>query len=334
MITAGVLSFLGVILWSWVGWATEANPVVATLTPVSTARVNATVGPPSAPTVVPTPALAFSFTRFEADPAVVAGATSVGVPTISGEAGIVVDVTRREVLYAKQPRKQLLIASTTKIMTAIVAVDHAPLNQVIVVNDVAARIEPNNMGLRKGEQLTLEELLYGMLLDSGNDAAEAIAYGVGGEGDAGRAQFIAWMNDTARRMQLRNTRFANPSGLDDPNQYSSPYDLAVMGAALLEYPQLRTIVGTRRKIIESSTVAGRVHGWFGPTNLNSLLTSYRGAIGIKPGYTEDAGYTLVAGAERDGRTLVSVTLNSRRHFTDCAQLLDFGFRRAAELGAP
>ncbi|NBT95643.1 MAG: hypothetical protein EBT47_11755 [Chloroflexi bacterium] len=103
------------------------------------------------------------------------------------------------------------------------------------------------------------------------------------------------------------------------------------GRDLLGYPDLRTIVRTPRKIIESSKVPGRVHGWFGPVNLNSLLTSYRGAIGLKPGYTEDAGYTLVAAAERDGRTVVSVTLNSRRHFSDCAQLMDFGFRRASQL---
>jgi D-alanyl-D-alanine carboxypeptidase (penicillin-binding protein 5/6) len=105
----------------------------------------------------------------------------------------------------------------------------------------------------------------------------------------------------------------------------------VMGASLLKYPVLRTIVGTRAKVIESSKVPGHVHGWFRPANLNGLLGAFTGAIGIKPGYTEDAGYTLVGAAERDGRTMVCVTLNSRVHVTDCSRLLEFGFRRAAEL---
>jgi D-alanyl-D-alanine carboxypeptidase len=170
-----------------------------------------------------------------------------------------------------------------------------------------------------------------MMLSSGNDAAEAIAEGVGGGGSAGRERFIAWMNEKARALGLADTSFANPSGLDDPKQYSTPYDLAVMGASLLKYPQLRTIVSTRAKVIESSKEPGHVHGWFRPENLNGLLATYAGAIGIKPGYTEDAGYTLVGAAQRDGRTMVCVTLNSRVHVTDCARLLEFGFRRAAEL---
>ena len=334
ILTGGGVFLLLTVVWSW--WAQGGSSRLAPATPVPTpppAVTVAAMGPPAVPTATPKPPIEFSFTRFESEPAIVTGAPSAGVPNISGEAGIIVDVTQREVLYAKQPHKQMLIASTTKIMTAMVALDHAPMDRVFVVPPEATRIDPDNtvMGLTTGEQLSLEELLYGLMLNSGNDAAEAIAYGVGGGGASGRARFIGWMNEKAATLQLRNTRFANPSGLDDPAHYSSPYDLAVMGTALLGYPDLRTIVRTPRKIIESSKVRGRVHGWFGPVNLNSLLTSYRGAIGLKPGYTEDAGYTLVAAAERDGRTVVSVTLNSRRHFSDCAQLMDFGFRRASQL---
>lgn len=102
-----------------------------------------------------------------------------------------------------------------------------------------------------------------------------------------------------------------------------------MGAHALKDPELRKIYGAKSQVIPASKEAGREHGWFGPGNLNSLLSTYRGAVGIKPGYTEDAGFTLVAAAERDGRTLVAVTLNSRLHFTDCARLLDFGFGRPA-----
>ncbi|MDQ3703274.1 MAG: D-alanyl-D-alanine carboxypeptidase, partial [Chloroflexota bacterium] len=162
-----------------------------------------------------------------------------------------------------------------------------------------------------------------------NDAGEALAYGVGGGGATGRAQFVAWMNETTAALGLRDTRFANPSGLDDPEQYSTAYDLSVIGAYALTKPELRRVFAMRDVVIESSREPGREHGWFRPGNLNSLLSSYRGAIGIKPGYTEDAGYTLVGAAERDGRTLVCVTLSSRRHFSDCSALLDFGFTRAA-----
>ncbi|MBI3974379.1 MAG: hypothetical protein HY332_24120 [Chloroflexi bacterium] len=284
------------------------------------------IGTPRAPVATPLP-IAFSFAKFEADPALVAGAASSGVPTLSGESAIVVDVNSKEVIYAKQPRKRLLVASTTKIMTAIVAVERSAVDKVITVPVEATQVEPNHMGIRAGEKLSLEELLYGLMLDSGNDAAEAIAYGVGGAGPAGRAQFIKWMNDKVVALGLADTRFANPSGFDDPNQYSSAYDLAVIGAYALGKPELRKIFGTKDIVIQPSKESGRDHGWFNPGNLNSLLWSYRGAIGIKPGYTEDAGYTLVAAAEREGRTLVAVTLNSRRHFSDCALLFDFGFDR-------
>jgi D-alanyl-D-alanine carboxypeptidase len=274
--------------------------------------------------------ISFSFARFEADPALVAGAISAGVPNLSGDSAIVVDVGGREVVYAKQARKRQLTASTAKLMTAIVALERSPLETVIAVPAEATQVEPNHMGLRTGEKLTVQELLYGLMLDSGNDAGEALAYGIGGGGPAGRAQFIAWMNETTAALGLTDTRFANPTGLDDPEQFSTAYDLAVIGAYALTKPELRRIAGTREVTLESSRVPGREHGWFQPGNLNSLLGTYRGAIGLKPGYTEDAGYTLVGAAERDGRTMICVTLQSRRHFSDCTALLDFAFARSPQ----
>ena len=274
------------------------------------------------------PPLAFSFAKFEADPALVLGAASAGVPSLSGESAIVVDLDRREVIYAKNPHKRQLMASTAKLMTALVAVEHAPLDKIVAVPLEATLVEPNHMGLKAGEKLTVRELLYGMLLDSGNDAAETIAAGVGGTG--GRTQFIAWMNEKTQQLALQNTHFANPAGLDDELAYSTAYDLAVLGAHALKHPELREIVGTKSIVIPPSKEPGHEHGWFGPGNLNSLLSTYRGAIGLKPGYTEDAGYTLVAAAERDGRTLIAVTLNSRLHFSDATRLLDFGFSRKPE----
>lgn len=307
-------------------WPGTLAALAAGKSPANSAGSALVAAPMAAPK---SPPIAFSFAKFEADAALVAGAASTGVPSVSGDSAIVVDVNTKEVIYAKQPHKRQLMASTAKIMTAIVAVEHGVLDKVLTVPEEATKAEPNHMGIKTGEKLTLQELLYGLMLDSGNDAAEAIAFGVGGGGTAGRAQFVRWMNEKVTELGLRNTRFVNPSGLDDPEQYSTAYDLAIMGAYALGKPELRKTFGTKDIVISPSKEPGREHGWFNPGNLNSLLATYRGAVGIKPGYTEDAGYTLVAAAERDGRTLVAVTLQSRKHFSDCSQLLDFGFGRPA-----
>ena len=169
ILTGGGLFLLLTVVWSW--WAQGGSSRLAPATPVPMPPLAVTVaamGPPAVPTATPKPPIEFSFTRFESDPAIVTGAPSAGVPNISGEAGIIVDVTQREVLYAKQPHKQMLIASTTKIMTAMVALDHAPMDRVFVVPPEATRIDPDNtvMGLATGEQLSLEELLYGLMLNS------------------------------------------------------------------------------------------------------------------------------------------------------------------------
>lgn len=306
-----------------------ARPVEAAQAVDGNAKAQSGPVGPAGVVAVPTPAppIVFSFAKFESNPALVAGAASEGAPALSGDSAIVVDVTSKDVLYAKQPNKRQLMASTAKIMTGIVAVEHSPLDKIYAVPQEATEAEPNHMGVRTGEQLTLQELLYGMFLDSGNDAAETVAYGVGGGGAVGRAQFITWMNEKVAQLGLKDTRFVNPSGLDDPQQYSSAYDLAVMGAYAIGKPELRQTFATKEIVIVASKEPGHQHGWFNPGNLNSLLATYRGAFGIKPGYTEDAGYTLVAAAERDGRTLVAVTLNSRRHFSDATALLDFGFKR-------
>ena len=244
-----------------------------------------------------------------------------GIPALDAPAAVLVDMDRREVLYVKNHHMSRPMASTVKIVTAIVALEHAPLSTIIEVDAAAAAMEPNVMGLKVGERLTLEELLYGLMLDSGNDAAEAIARGVFGD----RARFIRLMNDLVTKLGLQSTHFANPSGLDDPAQHSSAYDLAVLTTYALQNPVFREIVGTRRKVIP----AGNDHGWFGPTNLNRLIGSYPGAFGVKPGWTGDAGYTLVAAAERGGRSLLAVVLGSRNHFTDAERLLNYGFATPA-----
>lgn len=238
-------------------------------------------------------------------------------PTIKGHAAIVIDLTAGQILFQQDATSRYPEASLTKMMTAMVAADLAPMDTMVTVPEAATQVEPNHMGISTGEQLTLRELLDGMLLDSGNDAAEAIAMGL-----IDRSTFIDFMNQKASQLHLRQTHFTNPSGLDDAGHYSSAYDLAVMGAALLQdYPDLRTIVGTK----SVSIYATAQHKAFNPTNIDRLLWTYPGAIGIKPGYTGAANYCLAAAATRNGRTILVVVLDSTQHFTDAATLLDFGF---------
>ncbi|TMD47418.1 MAG: D-alanyl-D-alanine carboxypeptidase [Chloroflexi bacterium] len=240
------------------------------------------------------------------------------VPSIKGRAAIVVDLTAGQVLYQQDQSTRYAEASLTKMMTAMVAADLTPLDTVITVPDAATQVEPNHMGISAGEKLTVRELLEGMLLDSGNDAAEAIAMGI-----VDRPKFIDFMNQKAAALHLRATHFTNPSGLDDADHYSSAYDLAVVGATLLaDYPDLRAIVGSK----QVSIYATPLHKAFDPVNIDRLLWTYPGAIGIKPGYTGAAGYCLAAAATRNGRTILVVVLGSTQHFTDAATLLDFGFR--------
>ena len=238
-------------------------------------------------------------------------------PVIKARAVIVVDLTAGQLLYEQTATTRYADASLTKLMTAMVAADLAPMETKITVPEAATQVEPNHMGLSSGEQLTLRELLAGMLLNSGNDAAEAIASGI-----VDRGHFIDFMNQKAAALHLRGTHFVNPSGLDDPNHYSTASDLAIVSATLLaDYPELRTIVGSKDIVIPATSQ----HKYFDPSNINRLLWNYPGAIGLKPGYTDSAGYCLAAAATRQGRTVLVVVLGSSQHFTDATTLLDYGF---------
>jgi D-alanyl-D-alanine carboxypeptidase (penicillin-binding protein 5/6) len=276
--------------------------------PASAVPATGAIAIPKAPAVKPHP---FAGSWLVAHPV-------AEVPAIKGRFAVVVDLEAGQILYALDAHTRVADASLTKMMTAMVALDLASPDQVVTVPAGATQVIPNHMGLSAGEQLTVRELLDGMLLDSGNDAAETLAQTL-----IPRDQFIVRMNTKAQAMHLRDTRFANPSGLDDPNQYGSAYDLAVMATTLLlDYPELHAIVGTKQVRLAGSAS----HKSFTPTSLNRLLSTYPGAIGVKPGFTDDAGYCLAAAATRGGHTVVAVVLGSTQHFTDAAMLLDFGFR--------
>lgn len=226
----------------------------------------------------------------------------------SATSAVLMDAESGRILYSHNPDRQMLIASTTKIMTALVAIEHGDLDQVVTVKR-SHMAEGSSMYLKEGEQLTLETLLYGLMLCSGNDAALAVADAVAGE------DFIDLMNEKAKEIGMNSTSFANPNGLDDENHYSTAKDMAVLAAAAMENPTFVRLVSTK-----SISVGGRVM-----TNHNKLLGALDGCIGLKTGYTKAAGRTLVSCVERNGQRLVAVTLQDGNDWADHAALYEYGF---------
>ena len=229
----------------------------------------------------------------------------------SATSAILMDAESGRVLYEQNADRQMLIASTTKIMTALVALREGNLSDLVKVSREAACTEGSSMYLKEGEQLTLETLLYGLMLCSGNDAAVAIAEHIGGS----QAGFAQMMNETARELGMEHTSFANPNGLDAEDHYSTARDMAVLACAAMEHETLARIVSTR-----SISIGGRTM-----TNHNKLLGYMPGCIGLKTGYTKAAGRTLVSCAERNGQRLVAVTLQDGNDWADHQMLYEYGF---------
>lgn len=241
-------------------------------------------------------------------------------PAVQAQSAVLVDLDRHQVLWERGPDAARAPASLTKMVTATVALDHASLDRVVTVPDGAANVEPDLMGLAAGDRVSVRDLLFGLFLDSGNDAAEALAQGL-----VPRARFIAEMNARAAAWGLRGTHFTNPSGLDDEGLHSTAYDLAVVAGHLTrDYPALLEIAGTRDRSIPATSA----HGPYAPHNLNKLLWTYPGATGLKTGFTDDAGGCVAATATRNGRHLAVVVMNSNVFFSDAAALLDYGFSTA------
>ena len=232
---------------------------------------------------------------------------------VSATAAVLMDADMGQVLYEKNGDRQMLIASTTKIMTALVVLEHAAPDDVITVTpDHMA--EGSSMYLRAGETVRVEELLYGLLLCSGNDAALALTECAGG-----LVPFVALMNEKAAALGMAHTSFANPNGLDADGHYSTALDMAVLAAAAVENPTFRRICSSRSVTIGQRTME----------NHNRLLRQVEGCVGLKTGYTRAAGRTLVSCAERDGCRLVAVTLQDGNDWADHAALYDYGFRLTA-----
>lgn len=248
----------------------------------------------------------------------------VEAPPISARAALLVDMGERTVVFAKNPSERHPPASLAKLATAIVALEQAPPDTRIQVPESAATEPAVLAGLRPGDVLTLEHLLYALLLPSANDAAATIADGIGGHDYT-----VAQMNDLSRRLDLSDSSFANPSGLDADTQYSTALDLAVLAAdAIDRFPLLARVVATQIHVIP----AGPANRAYSIRNLNGLLWSYDGAIGVKTGRTEEAGGNLIAAAQRGSRRLMVVILGSEDRLGDAETLLNFGYRALAARG--
>lgn len=232
---------------------------------------------------------------------------------ISAEKAIVLDAVSGRILYERNADKQSLIASTTKIMTALIICERCNVLDRMRIPKEAVGIEGSSMYLKEGEILTLQELLYGLMLSSGNDAAVALAIYCGGTVEG----FAELMNDKARSLGLSGTHFENPNGLDSPGHYSTAKDLAVLAAYAMENPVFHKTVSTK-----SIKIGERyLH------NHNKLLWQVEGADGVKTGFTKAAGRILVSSATRNGRRIIAVTLNAPDDWNDHAQLLEEGFER-------
>ncbi len=232
-------------------------------------------------------------------------------------AAALIDVESGRMLYSSRGDEPMLIASLTKIMTALVAIEHGDLLSKVKVGRNAFAKEGSSLYLKQGEEMTLEDMLYGLMLRSGNDAATAIAEHVGGTEEG----FVYLMNAKAEELGLRNTHFANPHGLDAEGHYSSANDLAVLTAYAMHNPVFKKIVKTQEKTADNPYEKWD-YKWH---NKNKMLRLYEGADGVKTGYTKKALRCLVSSATRGGQQLVAVTLNDGDDWNDHAALLDFGF---------
>lgn len=238
---------------------------------------------------------------------------SCPVGAISARKAILIDGTTGRVLYEKQADSRSLIASTTKIMTALIVCERCNALDLVQIPKEAVGIEGSSMYLQEGEKLTVQELLYGMMLRSGNDAATALAIYCGGSVE----EFAQLMNEKAEQLNLKNTHFVNPHGLDAADHYSTARDLAVLARAAMQNPVFAQTVSTKSVLVGNRSLS----------NHNKLLWRVEGAEGVKTGYTKAAGRVLVSSVQREGRRLLAVTIDDGNDWVDHAALYEQGFSR-------
>ncbi len=244
---------------------------------------------------------------------------AAGEPQVSAQAAALIEAESGRTVFAKNETEQLSMASTTKIMTALLTLEEieASGDREVTITDEMVRVEGSSMGLLPDYRLTLHDLAVGMLTVSGNDAANSAAYAI----DGSLSAFTDRMNRRAETLGLENTHFVTPSGLDADGHYSTALDMARLGAAAIRNPEFRSICSQRQMTVSFAYPEQTYH----LTNHNKMLSLYDGCIGIKTGYTKKSGRCLVTAAERDGILLVAATLNAPDDWNDHQAMLDYGF---------
>lgn len=236
---------------------------------------------------------------------------------ISAYSAVVYCVETDEVVFEKQASAVRSMASTTKIMTSVIALECNTPYRVVEITDAMVNVEGTSSGLKTGDKLTLNDLVYCMLLESGNDAANSVAISVGGS----FAGFADMMNQKAKEIGMQNTSFVTPSGLDDENHYTTAYDMALLTAYALENPDFVNICSQKTYDVNFIDSDKKVT----LSNHNRLLKEYEGCFGVKTGFTKKSGRCLVSAAKRDGVTLIVVTLNAWDDWNDHKKMFDYGF---------
>ncbi len=237
--------------------------------------------------------------------------------SVSAKSAILIDADTLEVLYSKAEHEKRGIASTTKILTSLIALEYGEPQKEVTAKKEAVTVEGTSIGLKAGDKITLSALVYGMLLESGNDAANVTAFAISGN----ITDFAKVMNTYAQKIGMKNSNFANPSGLTDKNHYSTAFDMALLTSVAIKNPIFRKIASTESAVINFGTpeISRKL------SNHNRLLKEYDGVFGVKTGYTKASGRCLVTACEKNGVTLIAVTLNAYDDWNDHKKLYDYGF---------
>lgn len=236
---------------------------------------------------------------------------------VSAESAVVLNADTGEILYSKNPYEKRGMASTTKIMTSLVALEYGNLTDTVKAKLSDVTVEGTSIGLKEGDEVSLETLVAGMLLESGNDAANVTATMIGGS----KEKFSQLMNKKAKELGMLSTDFKNPSGLTEEGHYSTAYDMALLASNAIKNQKFRELCSTRSYKATYGTPQYQRTFY----NHNKFLSVFEGALGIKTGFTKASGRCLVTAAERDGVTLVAVTLNARDDWNDHVKMMEYAF---------
>lgn len=236
---------------------------------------------------------------------------------ISAKSAVVICAETGEIVFSKNPFEKLPMASTTKIMTSVLALEYGASDRLVSVSDDMVTVEGSSIGLLSGDMISLKTLVKGMLLESGNDAANSVAIIIGGN----IPDFVALMNYKANEIGMHSTSFETPSGLDGENHFSTAFDMALLGAYAIKIPEFRQICSSQEMVVFYGNEPYR--RLF--TNNNKLLATYEGTFGIKTGFTKKSGRCLVSAVKRDNKTLIAVTLNAPDDWNDHIKMYEYSF---------